>query len=115
MITPREIRFLKELVENERVSVKDLRQRIGALNPAQVKLYLVRRGWKIDTGYIPMVDRDGKFCRPDYYMLASGEKERARSFLESASRAVHAALHADSNPELSNSKTLTNHNKEGEK
>lgn len=83
MTTPREIRFLQELIEHEKVFVRDLRRPVGALNPAQIAFSLRKRGWDILTGFVNMLDRDGKACRPGYYQLEGKEKERARQYLES--------------------------------
>lgn len=104
-MSPREKRLLNELVQNQNVSVKDLRQRIGALNPAQIKLMLVRRGWVIHTDYSAVFNRDGNLCRPGYYWMAPHEKERARRFLEEANRAAGPALSDDGVLEHFNPKT----------
>lgn len=54
-MNPRNKRLLQCLIEDEKVFVKDLRKRIGALNPAQNTFLLRREGWKIQTGKKDMV------------------------------------------------------------
>lgn len=112
-MSPREKRLLNELGMNEKVSVKDLRSRIGALNPAQSKLMLVRRGWVIRTGYNAVHDRDGNLCRPGFYWMEPQERERARRFLEEANRAAGPALSVDSASEQSTFKTSENNHTNG--
>lgn len=90
-LSPREKRLLKELSLHERVSVRDLRSTIGALNPCQIALQLRRKGWKIDTGYMTVVDRDGKECRPGYYEMCFDERNRARDYLARADGAAATA------------------------
>ena len=58
MMPPREIRLLRELIAYEKITVGDLRQNVGAVNPAQVKFQLTRRSWVIQTGFITVLDRD---------------------------------------------------------
>lgn len=91
MVTPREFRLLKSLAEDERVFVKDLRQQIGALNPAQIASQLRKQGWIFTTGFIAARDRDGKPCRPGYYSMDPQERERAHQFLIEIDRAAATA------------------------
>jgi len=81
-MNPREKRFLKYLIENDKIMVKDLRELIGALNPAQIASALREQGWKINTGYIKVKDRDGKTCRPGYYWMPDSERIIANKFLK---------------------------------
>ncbi|NGX51164.1 MAG: hypothetical protein K1060chlam2_01024 [Chlamydiae bacterium] len=90
-MSPRDMRLLRSLVEEERVFVRDLRSRIGSLNPAQNALSLRNQEWRIQTDYIGIHDRDGVLCRPGYYWMEESERERARIFLEKAERAAATA------------------------
>ena len=90
-MSPRDMRLLKSLVQEERVFVRDLRTQIGSLNPAQNALSLRKRGWRIQTDYIGVHDRDGVLCRPGYYWMEESERERARIFFEEAERAAATA------------------------
>ena len=110
LMSPREERLLRELVQNKRVFIRDLRERIGAQNPAEIKSQLVKRGWIIQTEFIAMLDRDGKRCYAGYYLIESVEQERGRQFLEEINRAEATALQVDDVPELVNSKTVENKN-----
>lgn len=83
-MSPRELRMLKALSENVKVSVKELRGLVGALNPAQTKLNLLRKGWKIKTAYYPVTDRDEKICFPGFYSMEPLEQEKARLEIEKA-------------------------------
>lgn len=103
-MNPREKRLLKILSEAEKVEVKELRATIGALNPAQVKFSLMKKGWNIQTGRILVHDRDGKTCYPGFYYIESSERDKARLFLEKIGRAAGTALPADNNFELESSK-----------
>lgn len=87
-MNPRELRMLKALSENPKVSVKELRGLAGALNPAQVKLNLVKKGWDIETAYYPIKDRDGKVCFPGFYLMPPSEQDRARIEIEKAKGAA---------------------------
>jgi len=84
----REKRFLKALLEKNKVFVKDLRTIVGALNPAQIAFTLRQKGWNIQTKFITMRDRDGLICHPGYYWLDDQEKERVRRLFEEAIGAV---------------------------
>lgn len=90
-MTPREVRLLNQLVINEKVFVKDLRARIGALNPPQIALQVRRKGWGVKTGRITVFDRDGNLCHPGYYYFEPQERERAHMFLMEAGRAAATA------------------------
>jgi hypothetical protein len=81
---PRELRLLKELVEHDRVFVRDLRKSVGALNPAQIAFCLRKQGWVINTDFITTRDRDGMICHPGYYWLDDKEKQRAEEELRKA-------------------------------
>lgn len=98
-MSPRDMRLLRSLVEEEKVFVRDLRSRIGSLNPAQNALSLRKQGWKIQTDYIGVHDRDGVLCRPGYYWMDESERERARVFLEEAEKA--AATAPSAKPDIS--------------
>ncbi|HUD00810.1 MAG TPA: hypothetical protein VMR37_00620 [Rhabdochlamydiaceae bacterium] len=88
---PRERRFLKVLLEKDKVFVRDLRTIVGALNPAQVAFTLRQKGWNIQTKFISMQDRDGCICHPGFYWLNDEEKERVKRLLEEPSGADNAA------------------------
>lgn len=94
-LTSRELRLLTLLSERARVSIKDLRTLVGALNVAQVALTLRRKGWAIQTGYFDVIDRDGKKCRPGYYWLEDSEKEKAQEFLRKMDGAAATAPQTD--------------------
>lgn len=81
-MSPREMRLLRELINNERVLVKDLRVRIGALNPAQITFSLRRKGWNIRTGFVQVQDRDGRLCNTGYYWMPGEEKAKAEEYLK---------------------------------
>lgn len=112
-MSPRDMRLLKSLVERRRVYVNELRLEIGSLNPAQNALSLRKQGWKIQTDYINMRDRDGRICHPGYYWIDDSEKRRARAFIEEAERAAATAHPADSD-ETASSETSNPHYTPGE-
>lgn len=111
---PREKRFLKALLEKDRVFVKDLRTIVGALNPAQVAFTLRQQGWNIQTKFVTMKDRDGLVCHPGFYWLDDTEKERAKRLLEETCGADNAAPSADGNPKCSDSQISDSDNSRGE-
>jgi len=84
-------RALQYLTQVDRVFVRDLRQIIGASNPAQNIFLLRKLGWNIRTGKINMTDRDGSKCHPGYYWLNDEEKFRAIDFLQKANEAATTA------------------------
>jgi hypothetical protein len=98
---PRERRFLKALLEKDKVFVRDLRTIVGAQNPAQVAFNLRQKGWNIQTKFISMHDRDGCICHPGFYWLNEEEKERVRRFLEETSGADNAAPPANGDSKCS--------------
>ncbi len=83
MLNPREVRLLEFLINSDKVIIKDLREDIGALNPAQVKMTLMRKtDLDIHTGYLDVFDRDGKVCHPGHYSLTFEEKQKAHEVLK---------------------------------
>ncbi len=90
-MSPRQIRLLRELLEHDKVFVRDLRKSIGALNPAQITFSLRRQGWNIQTDFIAVQDRDGVICHPGYYWLDNKEKEKVRDFLKKTNGEVRAS------------------------
>jgi len=83
-MTPRNRRLLEALVVHDKISVSELRFIIGALNPAQNVLSLRQNGWRVLTGRIETLDRDGKSCHPGFYYFDVKERERAIAFLKEA-------------------------------
>ncbi|NGX51768.1 MAG: hypothetical protein KR126chlam5_00051 [Candidatus Anoxychlamydiales bacterium] len=82
MLSPREKRLIQVLLKETKVYVKDLRQHIGAQNPAQIKFQLKKKGFNIYTGFDDVHDRDGKSCKAGYYWLDDVEKQRIYEFLK---------------------------------
>ncbi len=104
-MNPRNKRLLEVLSKRDRVFVSELRNLIGALNPAQNTHELRRAGWKINTGRTVIKDRDGKVCHRGFYSLESDEKAKVREFLQGADRAAGTAPSASDNSELLNPKS----------
>lgn len=98
---PREKRFLKALLEKDKVFVRDLRTIVGAQNPAQVAFTVRRKGWNIQTKFISMQDRDVCICHPGFYWLNDDEKERVKQLLEETSGADNAAPPGNGNSKCS--------------
>ncbi len=73
---PRQQRALKVLLE-ECVAVKDIGEKIGALNPRQVISELRRQGFEdvILTRWFNVIDRDGRRCRPGEYYIPESFKQ----------------------------------------
>ena len=109
----REKRFLKALLERDKVFVKDLRTIVGALNPAQVAFILRQKGWNIQTNFISMRDRDGLICHPGYYWLDDKEKERVQRFFEETTGADNAAPLVDGNSKCSDFQISNSHRSKG--
>lgn len=99
---PREKRFLQALLEKDKVFVMELRNIVGALNPAQVAFTLRQKGWNIQTKFVTMRDRDGLVCHPGFYWLEDKEKERVRQFLEETNGAVAPAPSENENSKHTN-------------
>lgn len=113
-MNPRELRMLKILSENNKVTVKDLRSLVGCLNPAQVKLTLLKKGWHIKTAYFPIKDRDGKICFPGFYSMEPLEQERARIMIEKTKGATAITPSViDINEQTSQQTSKFNNNKGG--
>jgi hypothetical protein len=93
-MSPREIRLLRCLIKGDRVFIRDLRELIGAQNPAQIKFSLKKQGWAIQVDFIETRDRDDKTCRSGCYWMDLAEKERATRFLEDAKQAAATARSA---------------------
>jgi hypothetical protein len=113
-MSEREKRFLKALLEKDKVFVKDLRTIVGALNPAQIAFTLRQKGWNIQTKFITMRDRDGFICHPGYYWLDDQEKERVRRLFEEAIGAVAPAPSANGNLQCSDSQISASDSSKGE-
>lgn len=75
--TPREYRLLLTLFENKGLSVKELREIVGANNVPDVVMELRRKGWIIHCKRIDFYDRDGRNCRPGIYWLDDEWKRKA--------------------------------------
>jgi hypothetical protein len=109
-MNPRELRLLKILMEEDKVFLEDLRQKVGALNPAQVKFSLKKKGWIIHTTFISMKDRDGNDCRPGYYWMDLQEKEKVRNFLEKVNGAAATAPSTTETSKFNTLKFIQNYN-----
>jgi hypothetical protein len=75
--SPREYRLLHSLFHNNGLSVKELREIIGANNVPDVVMSLRNRGWVIHCERIDFYDRDGRNCRPGIYWLDDDFKHKA--------------------------------------
>jgi hypothetical protein len=91
MIHPRQKRLIELLIDRDRVFVRDLRNLIGAENPAQITMTLRRKGWNIKTDFIQVFDRDGNPCRAGYYWMETDEQKKAIEFLNKNEGAATSA------------------------
>lgn len=81
--TSRQKRALRALLEGA-VAVKDIGQKIGALNARQVIFELRKQGFKdiIQTRRFTVIDQDGRLCRPGEYYIPEHLKLFVRIALE---------------------------------
>ena len=112
-MNPREKRLLEVLVNCDHIEVRDLRELIGALNPAQLVFQLRKDGWAIQTGWLTVHDRDGELRHPGFYFLEPEERCRAIEFLERAGGAGVSAPQTSENTSNASEETFNNDDSKG--
>ncbi len=87
--SPRQKRALQILLEGA-ISVKDLRVKIGALNPGQIIFELRRQGFHgiIKTRWFNILDQDGRLCRPGEYFIPTEFKSIVETALKEDLRSI---------------------------
>jgi hypothetical protein len=80
--SPRQRRALTALVQNDGLTVKQLREIAGMNNVPQLMSQLRHNGWRWTCELIEVIDRDGHVCRPGVYRLIPEHRQLAAQILE---------------------------------
>jgi len=80
--TQRQLRAIKALFENTRVSSFEVQTKAGVLNAPELIASLRKLGWEIICIRETMKDRDGHKCRPGYYFLTDSSRLQANEVIK---------------------------------